>query len=256
MYIHTSCNTLTETLMGYIEDAKELITESKETFKEIKEAYEESLHDRTVKPKLLIKIKNFMENLRSALEFTAHDLFDKYGSSTASDPYIYFPYAWSGLSLADFQTKNIIERFIPGLNASRPDIAGKLEDYQWFANTNNEWLPKFMDLNNENKHQRLTPQTRKETKELRIQTGNVGMRLSGGASIKISGNATIRMGNSIIRGNQRISPNNPARIEGDAKQEVITWVSFHFTDNNEPVIPLLEAALNGVEKIINELDGI
>jgi len=79
-----------------------------------------------------------------------------------------------------------------------------------------------MDLNNENKHQRLTPQTRKEVKELRISSGNVGMRLSGGASIKISGNAQIRMGNSTIGGNQTISPDSPARILGPAKQEVIT----------------------------------
>ena len=113
-----------------------------------------------------------------------------------------------------------------------------------------------MELNNENKHQRLTPQTRKEVKELRISSENVGMRLSGGASIKISGNAQIRMGNAIIGGNQIISPNNPAQIYGPAKREIITWVSFHFTENNEPVVPLLKQSLEGVESMVDELSKL
>jgi len=239
--------------MRYIEDATELINESKTTLEEIKKAYTESLNEQEVKPKLLIKIKNFMENLRSGLDFIAHNLFDKYGSSTTSSPNIYFPYAWEGLSQADFQAKNRIEKCIPGLIATRPDIAGKIETFQWYSNTENNWLPKFMELNNENKHQRLSPQTRKEVKELRIQSGNVGMRMTGGASIRMTGGASIQLGNSIIRGNQNISADSPAKIEGDAKQEVITWVSFHFTDNDEPVIQLLQSALNGTEKILNEL---
>lgn len=237
--------------MSLFDDAKHLITESKDTFHDIEKAYQESLNQKSISPKLLIKIKNFMENLRSALDFTAHGIFNKYGNQ--SDQNIYFPYAWEGLDLNGFRSKNRIEKCIPGLSNTRPDIVAKIESYQYFSNVNNSWLPKFMELNNENKHQRLTPQTRKEVKELRISSGNVGMRLSGGASIKISGNAQIRMGNAIITGNQTISPHSPAQIFGSAKQEVITWVSFHFTDNNDPVVPLLQKSLEGIEAIVNEL---
>ncbi len=194
-----------------------------------------------------------MENVRSALDFTAHGLFDRYGDQNKVGKNIYFPCAWEGLDLNVFRSKHRIEKCIPGLCNSRPDIVSKIESYQHFSNPNNSWLPKFMDLNNANKHQHLTPQTRREVKELRISSGNVGMRLSGGASIKISGNAQIKMGNAIIGGNQTISPESPAKIYGPAKQEVITWVSFHFSDNNEPVIPLLTSALCGIEKIVNEL---
>ena len=239
--------------MSFFGNAKYLISASKEMLKEIESAYQESLHQKSISPKLLIKIKNFMENLRSALDFTAHGLFEKYGDQSKSDQNIYFPYAWEGLDLMGFRSKNRIEKCIPGLNSTRPDIVAKIESYQHFSDASNAWLPKFMDLNNENKHQRLTPQIRKEVKELRISSGNVGMRLSGGASIKISGNAQIRMGNAIISGNQTISPDSPARIFGPAKQEIITWVSFHFTDNNEPVVPLLRNSLNGIESIVEEL---
>ena len=95
--------------MAYKEDAIELINESKNILAEIKTAYEESLHDQEIKPKFLIKIKNFMENLRSALDFTAHHLFDTYGTSSSASPNIYFPYAWTDLDLNGFRTKNLIQ---------------------------------------------------------------------------------------------------------------------------------------------------
>ena len=158
--------------MGYKEDAIELISESKSILNEIKTAYNDSLHEKVVKPKLLIKIKNFMENLRSSLDFTAHYLYDNYGANLgANEPQIYFPYAWKDLDLNGFRTNNLIERKIPGLTTNRPEIAVKIESYQHFANDENSWLPKFMELNNENKHQRLTPQTRKEVKQLNIKSG-------------------------------------------------------------------------------------
>ena len=239
--------------MSLLDDAKHLISESKNTFKEIEKAYKESLNQKSISPNLLIKIKNYMENLRSALDFTAHGIFNKYGDQTKSDKNIFFPYAWEGLDLNGFRSKNRIEKCIPGLNNTRSDIVAKIESYQYFSNESNTWLPQFMELNNENKHQRLTPQTRKEVKELKISSGNVGIRLSGGASIKISCNAQIRIGNAIIGGNQTFSPDSPAQIFGPAKQEVITWVSFHFTDNNEPVMPLLKKSLDGIESIVDGL---
>lgn len=242
--------------MSLFDDAKHLLADGKSTFQEIERTYQESINQKSISPKLLIKIKNFMENLRSALDFTAHGIFNKYGDQSKSDQNIYFPYAWEGLDLNGFRSKNRIEKCIPGLNNARPDIVTKIESYQHFSNASNLWLPKFMELNNENKHQRLTPQTRKEVNELRISSGNVGMRLSGGASIKISGNAQIRMGNAIIGGNQTISPDSPAHIFGSAKQDIITWVSFHFTDNNEPVVPLLKKSLESIESIVDELSKI
>lgn len=96
--------------MSLFYDAKHLISESKDTFKEIKNAYQKSLNQKSISPKLLIKIKNFMENLRSALDFTAHGIFNKYGDHSKSDQNIYFPYAWGGLDLNGFRSKNSIEK--------------------------------------------------------------------------------------------------------------------------------------------------
>jgi len=79
--------------MSYFDDAKELVKHAENQFGRIKKLYEQSLHKRSIEPELLIEIKNLMENLRSALDFTAHGLFNKYGNSTKSGLKIYFPYA-------------------------------------------------------------------------------------------------------------------------------------------------------------------
>lgn len=240
--------------MAYKEDALELINESKNLLNEIKIAYEKSLHDQEIKPKLLIKIKKFMENLRSALDFTAHHLFDAYGSTNSGNTNIYFPYAWKGLDLNGFRKKNIIQNRIPGLQGNRPDIIADIESYQYFASSENSWLPKFMELNNENKHQRLTPQTRKETKELNINFGDglLTMSLGDQTSVKLGPKAYIQIEDTIIPGGQTFGVNNPPSII-NGTNEVITWVSFEFSDLNEPAYPLLKKALNGCEKIVFEL---
>jgi len=240
--------------MDYFNDAKNLIGHARTSFQQIKRSYDESLTNKDIRPPLLIEIKNFMENLRSALDFTAHGLFDKYGDKNYTGD-VYFPYAWKGLDRAGYRSKKIIEK-IPGLEASRPDIAMKIESYQHFVGPDNSWLCIFMDLNNENKHQRLTPQIKKETRQLNIKSGGVSMSLGQGTSIIIGKDAFIKMGDAIIQDNQTIDVNSPAKIVGPAVQEIITWVSFCFSSNNEVVMPFLDQALVGVEKIVNELSII
>jgi len=242
--------------MSHFDDASNLVNYCKDSFEKIKKDYEESLHEKTVKTSLLIEIKNFMENLRSALDFCAHGLFDKYGDQAKKGAKIYFPYAWEGLDAASFKSKKIIDQKIPGLPSNRPDIASKIESYQYFADPKNHWLPKFMDLNNENKHQNLTPQQRKEIKQLKISSGKVDLLLGDGATLKLGSGASITLGGLKIPGGQTINADNPAKFYGDGKQEIIVWVSFHFTSNDEPVLPLLSASLNGVDKIITELKAI
>ena len=242
--------------MAHFDDAKELVAHAGEGFSKIRAAYDASLRDKEVKKTLLIEIKNIMENLRSALDFAAHGLFERYGSSSKTHPKIYFPYATAEQTLVDFQQANRIEQCIPGVSANRPDVPGKLESYQHFADNLNRWLPIFMDLNNENKHRRLTPQIRKETRELRISSGGTSINMGEGTSISMGPGASIRMGGLTIPGGQKFGVNRPPRTVGSGKTEVITWVSFHFASNNEPVLPLLEQALNGVGQIVNELSAI
>jgi hypothetical protein len=214
--------------MSYFDDAKHLIDHCKPTLEKIQTAYNDSLHEKTIKPTLLIEIKNFMENLRSALDFTAHGVYDKYGDKAKNSGKIYFPYAWTGLDKAGFISKKIIDSKIPGLPTNRADIATRIESYQHFASSDNSWLPKFMDLNNENKHQQLTPQTRKETKQLNFTSGGAGFSLGEGAGIVLGPGAFIQIGHTIIPGGQTIDTNNPAKFSGAGKQEIILGFLFIF----------------------------
>lgn len=237
---------------GTFDDALELVRHAEQELPKIRAAYEQSLDARSISSTLLIEIKNFCENLRSALDFAATGVFERYGTSKSARPRIYFPYASPGQSRDAFEISGRIEASLPGVAKTRPDIAATLLDMQAFSASGYRWLPTFMEITNENKHQRLTPQTRKEQKELRISGLGASMSLGQGASISMGPGTSISIGGAIIRGGQSFDVNNPPRVQG-GKVELITWVSFHFSANDAPVMPLLENALNGVREIVTKL---
>jgi hypothetical protein len=230
--------------MGHFTNAEQLLQHAKEQYTVINKHYQSSLLEKNINQGLLIEIKNFMENLRSALDYTIHGLFEKYGDKSYNKK-LYFPYAKIGNNEVDFKKR--VEKMFPD-NSKIIDV---LTSHQVFVSSKNAWLPKFMDINNENKHQFLTPQIRKETRQINISSGKVSIGIGEGASIQMGANTMIQIGNAIIPGGQTIDVNNPAKIFGnDVKQEVIIWISFHFSTNNEPVLPLLEDSLKGISEIV------
>ena len=241
--------------MTSFDDARELVTHADNGLSKIRSAYEQALHAQSVSALMRVEIKNFFENLRSALDFAAVGLFERHGNSVKKNPKIYFPYALKEQDRSEFEKCGRIETCIPGISAGRPDIVGALMEIQHFGARGYKWLPVFMELTNENKHQRLTPQVRRERKELRIAGKGASMSLGQGASISLGAGASISIGGAVIRGGQSFDVSKPPQVSG-GKTEVITWVSFHFEANQEPVMPLLEGALNGVREIVNALAAL
>ncbi len=243
--------------MGHFEDANSLVKRSGRDLEGLTTAYQRSLSLQVVSSELLIDIKNLMENLRSALDYAAHGLFNSYGSSTKADPKVYFPYAIASQSLTEFRNANRIDICIPGIAATRPDVVLKLEGYQHFSGKQWRWVPIFMELNNSNKHQQLTPQIRRQARELRMTfPGGAGITMGEGAKIVIGGGASITSGGATIRSGQEISVDKPPVMTGGGNSEVITWVSFHFASNGEAVVPFLVECVDGVKKIVKELSTI
>lgn len=243
--------------MACFDDARELLAHAQAKLPEIEGEYVASLEAKEVKGALLVEIKNVLENLRSSLDFAARGLFERYGSSAGKAPNIYFPYARLNQDRAAFETSGRIENCIPGLTAARPDVVLALTEAQHFGETANLWLPEFMDLNNENKHERLTPQTRSETKELRVSSGGTQISMGEGASISMGSGTSISLGGAgVIRGGQTFGANRPPRVAGPTTVEVVTWVSFCFDSNGRPVVPFLAAAVEGVGSIVGELDEL
>ena len=113
-----------------------------------------------------------------------------------------------------------------------------------------------MDLNNENKHEKLTPQTRQEARQLRIASRGAAIELGPGASASLGPGASIQFGDVVIPGGQEFSGERPATYYGSGTQTVIVWVSFTFDSNGEQVVPFLKKAVTGVDKIVNELAAL
>lgn len=137
-----------------------------------------------------------------------------------------------------------------GLEQAKYEVFEQLIQSQHFGNKGYVWLPLFMELTNENKHQRLVPQIRDEHNELRISNGGAEISLGQGAAIILENGASISIGSAVIHGGQTVSTDRlPSMTGGNA--EIFTWVSFNFESNNQPVLPFLNMVCAGVHEIIN-----
>lgn len=140
-----------------------LLNKSREIFSDLKRAYEESLHEKRVREDLKVDIKNFFENLRSCLDYLAHDIFETCCGSSKKANRLYFPIR---SSLSEFN--QTVSRDYPGLQTSNKPVYDILEEVQPYHDS---WLGHFNKLNNENKHQELVEQTRNESRQVTVSSG-------------------------------------------------------------------------------------
>ncbi len=90
---------------------------------------------------------------RSALDYTAQGLVYKY--SPENEKKVYFPYASKETNKNKFIKEKRINKSLPGLSESRPDLVELIVSMQHFSSDGARWFPEFMDLNNKNKHLHL-----------------------------------------------------------------------------------------------------
>lgn len=231
-------------------DAIALVDHASDELARIRAAYEQALSAQSVSPALLIAIKNLCENLRSALDFVSVAIHERDCAGDTAKLNIAFPYAKATTTQQEFR-ETLVKRF-SGLDTTRPDLFQSFVDVQHFGSKGFTWLPAFIELNNESKHQRLIPQVRREQRELHISNGGTGIVLGQGAAIVLGNGASVSVGGALIHGGQTVSTDNiPSMLGG--KAEIVTWVSFHFETNNQPVIPLLMKATAGVREIVEML---
>ena len=211
--------------MEYFVQAQQLLDNSRQRLQTLKGAYEASVRDQCVKPDLLIEVKNFLENLRSALDYSAHGLVERYGIPPTKVRQIQFPYALESDDLTKFRQK--VDRCLPGVSAARPDILARIELAQHFYGPGSNWLLGFMQLTNENKHQSLTPQKLGRCTEIRF-------------SIEVSANSSITIP-------------WPPHPSGPGHTEVSTFDSLVFSSNGISVPTYLEMKLELIQKLVDDL---
>lgn len=238
----------------------ELFEEVRTNLATIKEKAQEAKKDERIQNLLRPKIKSCLEHLRSCLDFSAHDIYEKL-STTNNKPY--FPYAFNG-DVASFNTS--INRSHPNLQVLDSNIYDLIESIQPHI-TSSDWLLKFCRRTNTEKHQDLSKQERENSNSTNFQLGNIIN------SVNSSGKITIKIGQIIENGKKvnkkpidiTIDPSNPNHSFEDIKNELdgdleltysYDWVNFTFKGSNENVVDFIEEALTKIEDFRGKLEAL
>jgi hypothetical protein len=213
-----------------------LLKKSNAVFGDLKRAYEVSLHDKKIRDDLKVDIKNIFENLRSCLDYLAHDIFEICCTSSKKPGRLYFPIR---PSLAEFNQAVLHD--YSGLQTTNKPVYDILETIQPY---HDPWLGDFNKLNNENKHQDLVEQTRTESHRVTVSSG--GGSVSWGPGVTFGGGVSV-MGVPIDPRTQLPVPND------QVKTDIVIWVDFRFKVNGLSALPFIEQSLKKVEQVFREL---
>jgi hypothetical protein len=217
-----------------------LVQRAESQLSSIRGTYEKALHEKLVDEALKIDIKNLCENLRSALDYIAHDIREKSCPSASTRDRFYFPILPDSASFVR-QTA----QWFPGLATAAPKIYGLLESIQPYQD-GYAWLGLFNRLNNENKHGNLVEQTKTETRR-------VNVKIQGGG--QVSWNlGSVRFGPGVLIGGVPVNPATQMPVPHPSQTvEVVTWVDFRFSGIEASALALLTDATKGVKIIA---DGV
>jgi hypothetical protein len=200
----------------------------------LKRAYESSLQEKTIREDLKVDIKNIFENLRSCLDYLAHEMVEQLCTSTPNR--LYFPIRHTKLEF-----EKMMAREYSGLEATNKSVFDFLESIQPY---NDAWLGDFNQLNNDNKHQDLVEHTR--TEHRRVTVSAPGGSVSWGPGVTFGSGVSV-MGVPVAPRTQLPVPNNNLRTE------VVLWIDFKFHTNNQSVLPFIETSIGRVDQIFREL---
>ena len=104
-----------------------LLARADEQLRQIEAGYAKSLHAKAVAPELRVDIKNACENMRSALDYIAHDIRERHCPAASATARFYFPILPDAKT---FETK--LNEWFPGLRKAGPGVAAVLEAEQPF----------------------------------------------------------------------------------------------------------------------------
>ncbi len=228
-------------------DIQALIDTAASQLNDIRDEYQKTLNEQAISPGLKTRIKNVLENQRSALEYLAHAIHTAYGKPNTK---AYYPVAGEpGRYEAAF------DRCLPGVRTTRPDIFAEIESHQPYQ-SGYDWLGHLVDLTNENKHQRLTPQARDETRRIRVDTPGGG-RVEWTPAQEGKGGVTFGRGVSI--GGVPVDPATQRPVPGRLPVTETVYVDWLFEDPRVSALQTLEtiqAELPSVIESVSQVAGL
>jgi hypothetical protein len=218
-------------------DIEALLNRADKTLPKINEEYEKALHAKEISADLKIDIKEYFGNLRSVLDYLAHDIVDKHCPTANPKDILYFPIRADQPSF-----DNVMKKSYPDLQTNCKSAYDILEAVQPFKKAENNWLTHFNKLNNENKHERLVAQKRSETKRVNVQ-----IKSGGGVSWDPS---AVKFGSGVFIGGVPVNPQTQMPNPSDTQTVTIeTWVDFQFEDINVSAIWLTRESLKQIQQI-------
>jgi hypothetical protein len=249
---------------GSLNRCKDLV-EARAVLREFQRACSEKVKAEQSTPNCSVVVKNLLENLRSALDYLAHEAHDRHGAKVSGKKTnIYFPISPRGdpfptrhKSFAEWVNKDRI----PGLNDTRPDIVNLLESFQEHKDpSKNGWLPDFATLCNGAKHADLDPST-----EIAVPCISIGgvLALGPGALVRNTTINGFRIHHLGIGPLGQIYCQSDAGIfvrdaDGYCEGDPGTLIKlFHesatFDAVHRRVLPFLDEAVAGTERIVEAM---
>lgn len=216
-----------------------LLTRCDSDLERIAKEYADSLHKQEIRSDLQVDIKNLCENLRSILDYIAHDIRETHCVSADPKARFYFPIL---PTRPDFDAQ--MKKSYPGLEAKASDLWNFLERAQPYHD-DSRWLGVFNRINNENKHGNLVAQTRTDTEQVRVSFS--------------SGNVTwnprsVKFGSGVSIGGVPVDPRTQLPVPHPSQNvERIVWVDFRFQGENVSALGLLRQARDGIKEIATEI---
>jgi hypothetical protein len=229
--------------MSRLPDIDALLLHSREAFGRIQERYAASLEDQRVSDDLRVEIKGFFENLRSALDYCAHEIRERFCKPLKSKERIYFPILPSD---KDFERQ--MNQWFPKLQSAVPDLWEALETFQPYHD-GYRWLGQFNLVNNQNKHDRLIEQTRITTRQVKVSSDH-GPEASWNPDAVTFGSGVDIAGVPVDPATQLPIPHPSQKVER------ITWVDFRFEGIDISALELMNRALDGIAEITSTVYSI
>ena len=214
------------------DDIDAVLKKAKSTLDLIEQKYNESLHDQEISSELLVEIKDYLGNLRSALDY----IWNKISSG-------YFPIANSS---ADFSAKT------SNLDQQYTNVLQKYQDYD-----PNSWIRCFSLFRNKNIHITLIPQKR-------VETQRITSTHAGGGSVSWNP-SSVSFGSGVSINGAPVNPSTQMPIstpDTTVKKEI--WVDFIFDGSsissdfpqNISALPFLKKCFENVPQIISDIETI
>jgi hypothetical protein len=227
-------------------DYRFMLESAKEHLDELPILYNSCLREKDVPKRLTNKIRYFLNDIESALDYIAFKIFNNYCLKHINDPnkieskkkQVNFPL----YDTKDWFDKKIDKIFLE-LRSERPDIIEIFESRQPFVKGKDDWLPTFNRLVNTNKHRELEKQQRNQkTHVFNGQIGGITMR-----------NVTFEnVGTPIVYNGLPINFLDPSPF--NANFNFKTTIEFVFKPLGLPVLPTLLKIYGGAKSTIDELE--